>query len=145
MQKQQLFDLMNNNPVFSLATVDGGLPRMRNLLLYRADENGILFHTGTFKDLYRQVLNNPHAELCFYDPGRNIQVRVSGILEIVDNNDLKDEISSHPSRAFLQGWKESGPLQDFYSAFIVFRMRDGKAVVWTMENNLAPKQGIDLF
>lgn len=145
MEKGQIFELMNRNPAFSLATVDGNLPRVRNMLLYKADAEGIIFHSSIVKDLYKQITANPNVELCFRDDARNIQVRISGSLEIVDNNDLKDEISNHPSRAFLQGWRSSGSLQDFYDSFVVFRMKDGKAVVWTMETNFAPKKEIDLF
>ena len=144
MEKQELFDLMNNNVGFHLATVDGDKPRVRGMMLYKADADGIVFHTGTFKDLYKQVVANPNAELCFFDSERNIQVRVSGVLDMVDDNGLKDEISNHPSRVFLQPWKNSVTPEDFYDSFIVFRMRNGRAVVWTMETNLAPKQVIEL-
>lgn len=144
MTKEQIFELMSKNPAFHLATIDGGIPRVRGMLLYRADENGIVFHTGTFKDLYRQVLACPNAELCFNDYAQNVQIRVSGSLEIVDDNALKNEIADHPTRAFLQGWRNSVKLEEFYQSFIVFRMKGGKAVIWTMETNLAPKKEIDL-
>jgi uncharacterized pyridoxamine 5'-phosphate oxidase family protein len=140
--KTEIFELMNQNPAFHLATIEGGKPKVRGMLLFRADENGILFHTGAFKDVYRQVLSCPDAELCFNSP--DTQVRISGILDIVDDNTLKDEITNHPTRAFLQGWKSSVAPEDFYKQFIVFRMKNGKAVVWTMETNLAPKESIDL-
>jgi len=145
MQKEQIFELMNNNPTFSLATIDGETPKVRHMLLYKADKQGIIFHTGIVKEVYAQILKNPSVELCFHDVSRNIQVRVSGTLEIVDDNALKDEISNHPSRTFLQAWKQSGTLEDFYNSFIVFRMRDGRAVTWTMETNFAPKNEIALF
>lgn len=144
MTKQQIFELMNKNAGFHLATVDGGMPRVRGMMLYRADENGIVFHSGAYKDLYKQVMENPNAELCFNDYTGNIQVRVSGKLEIVEDTALKDEIINHPSRGFLQGWKNSMPPEDFYKSFIVFRMRGGKAVIWTMQTNFAPKEIISL-
>lgn len=144
MTSQEILELINRNPVIHLATVEGDQPRVRGMLLYKADESGIVFHSGTMKDVYRQVVNNPKVELCFNDFTNNIQVRVSGKLEIVDDNDLKDEICTHPSRQFLRKWVESSTLQDFYKVFVVFRLKNGTATTWTMETNFAPKEYIQL-
>ncbi|MBE6072392.1 MAG: pyridoxamine 5'-phosphate oxidase family protein [Clostridium butyricum] len=65
MTKQEILESINKNPVFYLATIDGDKPKVRGMLLYKADDNGILFHTGASKDLYSQILKNPNAELCF--------------------------------------------------------------------------------
>ncbi len=136
MKKEDIYSLMNNNPVFFLATAEGEIPHVRGMLLYRADSEGIIFHTGTMKQLYKQILNNPNAELCFFDPKTGMQLRVSGKLEILKDKALIDEITEHPSRGFLKAWKESGELEDFYNAFIVCSLKGGKAKVWTMETNL---------
>lgn len=144
MTKQDIFDLMNGNPAFHLATIDDNYPRVRGMLLYKADVSGIVFHTGTMKDVFKQIVKNPRAELCFNDFTKGIQVRVSGELELVDDNDLKDEISEHPTRQFLKAWKESGELQDFYRNFAVFRLRNGIANTWTIEKNFGPKDEIKL-
>jgi pyridoxamine 5'-phosphate oxidase len=144
MIKKEIFELMVNNPVFFLATVEDNQPRVRGMLLYQGDEDGIVFHTGTMKDVYRQVQKNPKVELCFNDFKRGIQVRVSGELEEVDNNKLKDEILEHPTRQFLKPWKESGELKDFYQTFVVFRLKNGIATTWTMEKNFMPKDEITL-
>lgn len=58
MNKNKIFNFLNANPVFHLATVDGNKPHVRGLLLYRADENGIIFHTGKMKDLHKQLTEN---------------------------------------------------------------------------------------
>ena len=87
MSKEEIFKIMNENPVLHLATMDGDQPRVRGMLLFRADEDGIIFHTGSFKDVYSQIQKNPKAELCFN--GQGIQVRVSGVLEEVDDENLK--------------------------------------------------------
>jgi hypothetical protein len=69
-------------------------------------------------------------------------VRVRGELEIINDNTLKDEISEHPSRQFLKPWKESISLEDFYNSFIVFRLKNGTALTWTMETNFG--QGTEI-
>ena len=144
MTREEILELINNNPVIFLATAEGDQPRVRGMLLYKADESGIVFHSGTMKDVYRQVLNNPKAELCFNDFKRGIQVRVTGELEIVDDNSLKDEICEHPTRQFLREWRESGTLENFYQSFVVFMLKGGRAATWTMATNFAPKEYIQL-
>lgn len=139
-----MFELMNANPAFHIATVEDNQPRVRCVFLYRADENGIIFHTGRMKDLYNQVEANPKVELCFNDFQRNIQVRVTGVLEQITDKAFKEEIYNHPTRAFLKPWRESGPLQDFYNNFIVYSLKNGSAIWWTVEENFEPKQPVTL-
>ncbi|HBU70421.1 MAG TPA: pyridoxamine 5'-phosphate oxidase [Elusimicrobia bacterium] len=144
MNKTEILKLINENPAFHLATTEGDQPRCRGMFLYRADENGILFHSGTMKQLHGQILANPKVELCFNDFKNGVQVRVSGKLEIVEDNKLKDEICEHPTRKFLKPWRESGALENFYNTFMVYRLKGGKAVTWTMATNFAPKTEVTL-
>ena len=144
MKKEEIFSLIAANPAFHLATMEGDQPRVRCVFLYKADENGIIFHTGRMKDLYKQVEINPKVELCFNDFKRNIQVRVTGVLEKITDTVFKDEICEHPSREFLKPWRESGPLSDFYSNFIVYTLKHGSAIWWTLEENFAPKRPVIL-
>ena len=138
MTKQELFKMMNENPVFHLATADGDQPRVRGMLLYRADEDGILFHTASTKDVFAQIQNNPKAELCFQANGT--QIRVTGVLESVEDEKLREEIFQHPTRQFLQAWKEQG----IDGLLRIFRMKNGSAVLWTMDTNFDEKQVIRL-
>lgn len=142
MNKDDIFKLINTNPVFFLGTIDEDKPRVRCMLLYKADADGLIFHTALSKDLYKQVVKNPQAELCFNCSGT--QVRICGKLDIIDDTSLKDEIYNHPSRGFLQGWRENGQLDDFYKEFVVFSLKHGIATTWTMTDNFAKKSYINL-
>ena len=144
MEKNEIFKVLNENPVFHLATCESGQPRVRGMLLYKAGEKGIIFHTGTFKDLYKQLQNNPKAELCFYDTKNNIQIRVSGTLEETYDDNLKEEILAHPSREFLRQMKLEAGAPNFYKTYAVFLLKNAKAVVWTMADNFKPKTEIPL-
>lgn len=104
MNKSEIFSFLNANPMFHLATTEGDKPHVRAMLLYRADEDGIVFHTGTMKDVNKQLLANPEVELCFNDYQNNMQVRVSGSVELVDDLEFKKEIVEN--RAFLKPWIE---------------------------------------
>lgn len=144
MTKEQIYEFITKAGFFHIATVDGDKPSVRAMMLYTASKDGIIFHAGAFRSIYHQVLKNPNAELCFNDYQQNIQVRVSGKLEIINDNKLKEEISSHPSRQFLQGWKNSIPLEEFYKNFIVFKLKSGTATVWSMAKNRDPKIVVEL-
>ena len=145
MQKEQIFEILNKNPVLFLATLDGNEPRVRGMLLYKADENGIVFHTGPHKDVFHQISKQPSVEMCFYDAAQNIQIRVRGVLEKIDDIKYKEEIANHPSRVFMQGWKKNcAAIDDFYNMFSVFCLKNGKANVWTFESNFTPKEDIPL-
>ena len=83
----------------------------------KADENGIIFHTASTKDVFKQITNNPKAELCFNANGK--QVRVTGTLEVIQDEKLKEEIFNHPSRKFLQAWKEMG-IDNLLQILVIF-------------------------
>lgn len=144
MNKKEILEFINANPAFHLATVEGDQPRCRGMLLFRADENGILFHSGTMKAVHHQIEKNPKVELCFNDLPKGVQVRVAGKLEIVEDKALKDEIAAHPTREFVRQWKAKGLFKDFYNEFKVYRLKGGRAVVWTMATNFAPKEEVAL-
>jgi uncharacterized pyridoxamine 5'-phosphate oxidase family protein len=144
MTKEQIFDLLNRNLTFHLATVEKGEPRVRGMMLYKADESGIVFHTGDFKDVYKQIIADPNVQMCFNDASTGIQVRVRGRLEEVMDRELKDEISNHPTRAFLKKLRENSTVDDFYNSIRVFRMKHGLANIWTFDTNFAPKEDIRL-
>ena len=145
MDKQEIFDFCNNNLAFFLATVDGEEPRVRAMLLYKADEDGIVFHTGPFKEVYQQILDNPNVQLCFYNQQQNLQIRIRGKLEMTNDRAIKEEIVNHPTRAFMQSWKADGKSEEeFYTMFSVFRLSNGIANVWTFESNFKPKEDITL-
>ncbi len=139
MVKEEIFQLINENPVFYLATMDGDQPRVRGMLLFRADENGIIFHTASTKDVFAQIMKNPKAELCFQ--GNGSQIRITGILEQLNDENLKNDIFNHPTRKFLQAWKDKG----IDGILQVFRLKNGTAVEWTMASNFEEKKPITLM
>ena len=138
MNEKEMYDFMNANPGFHLATVEGDQPRVRGMLLFRADENGFIFHTASTKDVFRQMKGNPKAEMCFSCGGT--QIRVTGVMEQVFDEELRAEIFAHPSRKFLQAWVANG-IDNLLQVFI---MKDCSAVTWTMETNFEPKKTIEL-
>lgn len=132
------YELINENLGFYLATMDGDQPRVRGMMLFRADKNGIVFHTASTKDVFKQLQLNPKAEMCFNANG--VQIRVTGEIEVSTDEVLRQEIFGHPTRKFLQAWKEKG-IDDLLTVLI---MKNCEAVTWTMETNFAKKSPISI-
>jgi len=138
MTKIDILEFASKNPVCSLATVEGNLPRVRMIMLYRADENGIIFCTGRQKALHAQLQANPAVELCFHNAEQGRQMRIEGTVEILDDLELKKQVVEDFS--FLKPWIE----REGYEVLICYRLKDAKATTWTMETNFEPKQYIQL-
>lgn len=140
MNRTEIFEFLNANPVFHLATIEGSMPRVRGMLLYSADENGIVFHTGKMRDLHKQLTENPNVEMGFNNGSDEnlIQIRVSGTVQLVENLDLKKEIVQ--KREFLKPFVEHMG----YEPLAVYRLKNGTATIWTMKANLAPKEVVEL-
>ncbi len=138
MDRNKMLQFMNANPACCLATVENDRPRVRGMLMYRADEQGILFHTASFKDLYRQVQENPLVEVCFTSPDGSLQVRVSGRAEVVDDVDLKKEVVE--ARDFLKPWV----YPDGFDKLKLLRVRDCVATLWTFDRNFTRKEFVRL-
>ena len=138
MNKQEIIEFINKNPVCYLATCDKKQPRVRGMMTYKADADGILFHTGRPKDLCKQITANPLVEMCYFDSGTNTQVRITGKAKIVEDLDLKKQIAK--DRPFLLPIVE----KHGYEMLVVFRVVANEAVVWTFAANLEPKQPLKM-
>ncbi|MBN1124102.1 MAG: pyridoxamine 5'-phosphate oxidase family protein [Sedimentisphaerales bacterium] len=138
MTKDQIMQLINDNPIFALATMDGTRPRVRNMLTCFTDDRGIIFCTGKSKEVYLQIINNPALELCYMDGGKETQVRIEATAEEIDDLDLKKAIVE--KFTFLQSWID----QVGYEGMAVFTFKEARACVWTMETSNEAKEYINL-
>ncbi|MFH1717558.1 MAG: pyridoxamine 5'-phosphate oxidase family protein [Planctomycetota bacterium] len=138
MTREEVLEFVTKNPVFNLATVDGGKPHVRSMMLYKAGENGIIFTTGRDKDVNKQLNANPAVEMCFYSSDENRQVRIEGAVQMIDDLELKKQIVE--DFPFLKPWVEAAG----YEIMVVYSLKNGKAVTWTMETNQGPKNYIQL-
>lgn len=133
MTKAQMLAFIRRHPACTIATCEGDQARARIIMTYRADEDGIVFMTGTEKDFNRQLLANPRAELCYYDPEGGRTLRIAGRLETVDSDALKTEMVE--AFSFLKPVAQAHGL----GAFTAWRLAAGSALVWDAKAPLAPK------
>jgi len=134
MDYQDCIKFANENQVCYIATVDGAQPRVRGFLMWFADENGFYFHTGATKDVCKQLKSNPKVEVCFYRPGdpqTAKMMRVAGEVEFLDDIALKTRLLEE--RPFLKVIVRSGAEDPL---LVVFRVYNGEAHFWTMEDNM---------
>jgi pyridoxamine 5'-phosphate oxidase len=138
MTKEQVFELIKNNPIFALATAEENRPHVRMILLFRADTNGVVFVTGENKDLNRQLSQNENVEMCFFSPKENRQIRIFGSVEQIEDLDYKKKVVKEFK--FLKEWVD----KEGYDVLVVYCLKHGKATTWTMATNFKPKEYIQL-
>ncbi len=135
MDLKDYIEFANKNPSCFIATAEGDQPRVRGFLLWYADESGFYFHTGTTKNVCRQLKKNPKLEVCFIAPSQNQadikMMRVSGKVKFVDDLKLKARLLEE--RPFLKALGTGKPDDPMLA---VFRIYTGEAHFWKMENNL---------
>ena len=100
--------------------MEGDQPRARIFALWRANEGGFYFSTGTPKAVCRQLQDNPKVEVCFYKPGAGpadlgVMMRVTGSAEFVRDSRLKSELLTE--WPFLREMGISGPDDPMLSVF----------------------------
>ena len=138
MTKEEVFEFIKANPVCALATAKDNRPFVRMMMLYRADEKGVIFTTGENKDLNRQLQKNPQVELCFYSSEQGKQIRISGTAEVLEDLELKKQVVR--DFPFLKEWVD----REGYEVLVVYCIEDGVATPWTMETTFKPKEYINL-
>ena len=135
MELKDYIEFANKNPACYVATTDGDQPRVRGLLMWFADESGFYFHTGTPKNVCKQLKKNPKLEVCFMaqsqDPAEMKMMRLAGKVEFIDDLNLKARLLEE--RPFLKAigtGKPDNPL------LAVFKIYTGEAHFWMMKNNM---------
>jgi uncharacterized pyridoxamine 5'-phosphate oxidase family protein len=125
------------NPVTYIATIDGDRPRVRAFAMWFADATGFYYHTGTPKNVYRQLKKNPAVELCFYAPGEGAgkMMRVFGKAEFLSDKALEGRLMR--DRPWVADLLKAAPPG---AKVAIFRIAHGEAYFWTMADNMREDQ-----
>ena len=91
---QETYEFLKKCGVFYLATVDGNKPRVRPFGALNIFEGKLYIQTGKSKNVSRQMMANPHIEICGYVDGVMIRVeakvvadeRIEAKQSMLDNN-----------------------------------------------------------
>jgi pyridoxamine 5'-phosphate oxidase len=130
MKAQECIEFAVQNPVCSLATVEGDRPHVRMVLLWQADPTGFYFVLLSGKSVSDQLKASPRAEVCFFNHPSDMasarQLRVSGRMELVKTPEL--QARAVKERGFLS--QIAGrPIEHLFE---VFRLADCDAHFWSM-------------
>ena len=129
MDIQDYIDFAKENPLCSLATLDGDQPRVRIFWFWFADENGFHFETLAMKEVFKQLQQHSKVEVCFFnnaaEPENWKSMRVTGKVEFLDDMTLKEKLFVDMPMLGNFG-KPDDPV------FQIFRINNGDAHFWTL-------------
>ena len=116
----EIYEFLKAAGTYYLATVEEGRPRVRPFGTIDLFEGRLYIQTGLKKDVARQMLADPHVELCAFQGGKWIRVSAEAVL------DERIEAQKHMLDAYpsLQAMYQPG---DGNTA--VFELKNGVAVI----------------
>ena len=89
----------------TLATVGSdGQPSARLVLLKAVDERGFVFYTNLRSRKGRELTANPRAALTFHWPPLEVQVRIEGIAEQVDDAEADEYFATRARASQVGAW-----------------------------------------
>ena len=97
----------------ALATADeNGIPAVRMVLLKHVSETGFVFYTNTGSRKGRDLAANPNAALCFHWSGLGRQVRISGPVNRVSDEEADAYFASRGRGSQIGAWasRQSQPM-----------------------------------
>lgn len=105
--------LLPESTALATATAEG-VPSVRMVLLKDVDDRGFVFFTNYGSRKAGELEANPNAALCFHWAVHQRQVRVTGTVTRVGDEESSEYFSTRPRGSRLGAWasKQSQPLSD---------------------------------
>jgi uncharacterized pyridoxamine 5'-phosphate oxidase family protein len=119
---QEVYEFLKKANVYYLATVDGDEPKVRPFGTYSIFEGKLYIQTGKVKPVSKQILANPHVELCAFEGGTWIRIAAEAI------EDDRDEA-------------QAAVLEDFPQLKDRYAVGDGNMQVFYLQNATATFEG----
>ena len=95
----------NDPNALSLATANkNGVPSVRIVLLKDVNEEGFIFYTNLESQKSKEIYANPNASMCFHWKSLLRQVRVSGKIDSVANQEADKYFDSRPHGSKIGAW-----------------------------------------
>ena len=86
---EKVNDFLTQAKIFYIVTVDGNKPKARPISFKLLENDKLYFGVGTFKDVYRQLKENPNIEIVAMSNGK--WIRYDGIAKFVDDENLENK------------------------------------------------------
>ena len=78
---QKIDEYLKQTGIFFLSTEDGAQPKCRPLGFYIVLHDKVYFGVGTFKDVYKQMQENPNVEICASKPDGFLRIYGKAVFE----------------------------------------------------------------
>ncbi len=78
---EKVNQLLSDAKFYFLSTVDGDSARVRPIGLNLLIEDKIYFGVGTFKEVYKQMSENPNVEICAFVNGKTLRYSGKAVFE----------------------------------------------------------------
>lgn len=103
----------NPNAMCLASSTPLGCPSARMVLLKEFDSSGFVFYTNVESQKGQELLTNPQAALCFYWKSTNKQIRIEGLVSLVDDKQSNQYFASRPRDSQIGAWasKQSCPMK----------------------------------
>lgn len=88
---QKVEDFLEKAGVFFLASIDGDQAKCRPLGFHMLVEDKIYFGVGTYKEVWKQMQENPKIEIVAFIPDDNKFLRYYGVSTADDNPELVEK------------------------------------------------------
>ena len=96
---------LNNPNAMSLATSTCfGVPSVRVVLLKSYNSEGFVFYTNIISQKGQELDTNPHASACFHWKSTNKQIRISGAVEQVGDEEIDNYFAGRPRPSQIGAW-----------------------------------------
>ena len=128
----KLVEELKKVKVFYVATVDGEQPRVRPFSSVAEFEGDAYLCCGNYKQVYRQIMQNPAVELSGMYPDGCSWLRVSAILAEDDRIEVQEAVLADPTGP-------KGLYQPGDGRFVTFRLTNAKATKFSF---IAPPEEI---
>ncbi len=105
---------INDPNAVALATVnETNQPDVRMVLLKEFNNNGFVFFTNLNSKKGSDLKKNPKASMCFHWKSLLRQVRISGDISLISNNDADEYFNSRPYLSKIGAWSsnQSKPME----------------------------------
>lgn len=87
---EKVSNFLDEAKVFDFLTVEDNKPKGRPFGFHMVVDNKIYFGCGTFKNVYKQLLNNPNVEVLAFNKGEFL--RYDGKAKIVKDDKLLEKV-----------------------------------------------------
>jgi len=106
-------EINDPNAMFLSSVDEDGKPSVRTVLLKAHDERGFVLYTNYESRKGRALLANPYAETLFYWKSLEKQIRISGPVEKVSDEEADEYYNSRHRASRIGAWasKQSRPME----------------------------------